>query len=223
MENSDYIREVDLLGYLPQYLKSYKELKEVFKVEEPEIVSLFKELGVIRANQYICTADELGIDRFEGILGLLVNKNEDLETRRARVLVKWLEDIPYTFETLVVQLESLCGVDGFEMTLDNESYYLEVLVRLAALDRFSEVQSLLSRVVPCNLTVNAFVDFNKYKLFKPFMYKEIGKFTFKELREKVINVDDYLHRFSDYIGETYGELGVFRFGELRRKGEWFSE
>ncbi len=223
MENREYIREVDLLGYLPQYLKSYKELNEIFKVEEPEVEILFKKLGSLRSNQFISTADAVGIDKFEGLLGLLVNKKEDLETRKTRVLVKWLEDIPYTYEVLEAQLIRICGVDGFAMTLVANSYYLEVLVKLVAIERFEEVEKLLSRIVPCNLTVNAYIDFNRYRLFKAFMYKEIGKFTFKELREKVIDVDEYLHRFRDYIGDTYGELSVVSFGKFRRKGEWFSE
>ncbi len=223
MSSQELYREVDLLGYLPEYLHYYKELEVMAGVEKPELESLFNELRYVRGNQYILSCDLVGIERFEKLLGLKVKKSEDLESRRARVLVKWMEDIPYTYETLEMQLEALCGVDGFEMELFNDIYYLKVLVRLSSMSRFEEVQKLLARIVPCNLTLNAFIDFNKYKLVKPFMYKEVGKFTFKELREKEIVVDEYLHRHSEYVGCAYSGLSVVSYGVVRRKGEWYSE
>ncbi len=132
-----------------------------------------------------------------------------------------MQDIPYTYETLEMQLNSLCGVDGFELFLDNDSYYLEVLVKLVSKDRFEDIKRFLNSVVPCNLTVNVFVDYNKYMIFKPFMYKEVSKFTWKELREKIIDVDDYLYKHCEYRELTNFEISELNYGNVRRKGEWF--
>ncbi len=221
MSNSENYREVDLLGYLPTYLQSYNEFKVLANVEEPEIESLFNELQVVRNNQFINSCDEVGIEKFEKLLDIGVNKNDALETRKARVLVKWLQDIPYTYETLGTQLSSLCGVDGFEMTLDNEKYYLEVLVRLVAKERLEDVKALLGRVAPCNLDINTFIDYNRHEKFKPFMYKEIGKFSYNDLREKIIDVDEYLNRNNRYNEVTYLETKELSYDELRRNGDWY--
>ncbi len=216
-------REVDLLGYLPQYLQSYKELKVISEVEGAELSGIFKELGVTRTNQYISTCDEVGVERFESLLGIGVNKNDTLETRKARVLVRWLEDIPYTTETLKIQLENLCGRDGFKVTLDNARYYLEVLVQPVAKDRFQEVRLLVGRVVPCNLAVVVAMDYNIHNLFKVFEGKELRKFTHKELRENDIKVDKYMFSYQERGGFRYQDLGELSFEEVRRKGVWFDE
>ncbi len=93
-------RDVNLLSYLPTYLKSYKEFKVLAEAEGPEIETVFNELNIIRSNQFINSCDEEGIEKFEDLIGISVNKNDNLETRKARVLIRWVQDIPYTYETL---------------------------------------------------------------------------------------------------------------------------
>ncbi len=221
--SSEKYREVNLLEYLPQYLQEYRELKVISEVEKPELESLFTELDLLGKRQFISTCDEVGIEKFEKLLGLPTIKGEKLESRKARVMVRWLEDIPYTFETLEKQLEQLCGVDGYITTLDNKAYFLEVLVKLNVKERFEDVQQLLSRIVPCNIRINTFIDYNKYITFKPFMYKEVGRFTHKELRERVIEIDKYLNKNGDYVEVNYLYLVEFTNRDLRRKGEWYGK
>ncbi len=186
--SSENYRNVDLLGYLPTYLQNYNEFKILAEVEEPELESLFNELRVVRNNQFINSCDELGVERFEKLLGIGVNKNDALETRRARVLVKWLQDIPYTFETLEKQLDNLCGSFGYSMTLLQEIYQLDVAVSLAYRGLYNEVQEVLNRIVPCNLVINLYVDYNKHGTLKPITHSELGNLTNKELRERVFEV-----------------------------------
>ncbi len=216
-------REVDLIGYLPEYLQNYTELKATFGVEEPELEGLFDELEVIRKNQFINDCDEVGVARFESLLRVKVSKSDTLEVRKGRALVKWMQDIPYTYETLKGQLDGLCGADGYEIKLINQAYYIDLKISLRKKEFYNEVVELLKRVVPCNIEAKAYIDYNKYGLYTPFLCKEIGKFRNSELREKVINADEYFNRNNGYIGNKYVSLGARTNEMMRRKGDWFNE
>ncbi len=216
------LREIKLIDYLPPYIQNYKEIEEIMVTENPEMQLVADETEVIKNNQYILTCDEKGISRFEKLLNILVSKNDSLDARIKRVLVKWNDNIPYTYENLEVFLNSLCGDDGYFMYLFNDEYKLDVYIRLKVKEMYDDVVLLLDRVVPCNLGVNVIIDYNRHKLFKPFMHKELSKFTHRELREKIIEVDlKYLNRHSVYNGVTYGDLEVVTNDKVRRKGEWF--
>ncbi|MFV0520512.1 MAG: putative phage tail protein [Lachnospirales bacterium] len=212
-----------LLNYLPTYLHSYNELKEIFKVEEPELEDLYIELKKVLSNQFIQVAGEYGIKRFESLLNIIPKGSDTLEVRRARVLLNWFKDIPYTYEKLKELLDTIFGEDTYVMGLENEIYFLDVLIKLTFKDLYNEVFEFLREVVPCNLTLNVSVDYNKYGLYKPFMYKELRKFTHKELREKEIKVMEYLNKYNCYKGFTYEDLKTITNGVLRRKGTWFNE
>ncbi|MFV0520353.1 MAG: putative phage tail protein [Lachnospirales bacterium] len=216
-------REVNLLGYLPLFVQNYKEIQSIMGVEKEEIENVFNEATVVRENQYIVTADKIGIKRFEKLLGISPLKSDTLETRRARVLALWIRNIPYTYETLDSMLKGICGEGFYEMSLFNEIYKLDVLVKLAIKDRFEDIKKLLDVVVPCNLGVKLYIDYNKHRLFKPFMYKEAEKFTHKELREKIIVVDEYLFKYNGYEWKDFkhSDLKFVKHNDRRRKGEWY--
>ncbi len=216
-------REVSLLEYLPEYLREYKELKVLAETEKPELEVLFDVLEKIRENQFIETCDEMGVARFEKLLGISSNKNDSLETRRSKVGIRWLEDIPYTYETLKVQLDNLCGEDVYEMTLDNGIYFLDVAVKLQNKELYEEVLGLLKRVVPCNLTIDAYIDYNTYGFFLPFMCKELYQYSYDDMREKLIVKDELFKKNRIYVGKTHSELSEDMNKVLRRKGEWFNE
>ncbi len=215
-------REVDLLSYLPLYVQNYREIQKIMESEKPEVEGLFQELYTLRQNQYILTCDEVGIERFEKLLGIVPFKSEELEKRRAKVLLAWVTDLPFTYETLEVQLTSLLTKEGFKMALYNDIYRLDVCISLFQKGMYDEVVKLLKWVVPCNIGLNPYIDYNKHRLFRPFMHKELGKFTHSELREKVIEVDEYLHKNNEYEKVKYSDLKVFDNHLLRRKGDWYS-
>ncbi len=217
------VRDVNLISYLPQFMQDYKELKKLFEIEEPELESVFEQMDIIRKNLFIDSCDENGIKRFEKLLKITASKTDSLEVRKNRVKSLWVEEVPYTYNTLKLQLDSICGVDSYEMFLDNENYRIDVMVKVQLKDSFIDVVKFMERVVPCNIVQNIFIDYNKYRDYKAFMYKEVGKYTHKEIRDKAIDFGNYFNGHSELSKFDYGKLGSFENRNIRKKGELYGE
>ena len=102
-------REIDLLSYLPPFLREYDETKTALDAENPEFKLLWEQSARVLDGSFILTADEYGIGRFEKLTGILPDPESDLEARRSAVMVKWLSKLPYTYRMLLKQLEVICG------------------------------------------------------------------------------------------------------------------
>ncbi|MEG2434073.1 MAG: putative phage tail protein, partial [Acinetobacter sp.] len=107
------IREVDLVSYFPQFLQEYKEQNSALTAENPEFTIIWDATDRVLKNEFISTADEYGISRFEKILDILPYAEDTLESRRARVQSRWFTSIPYTIKSLLAKLVALCGENNF--------------------------------------------------------------------------------------------------------------
>ena len=67
-------REVDLVSYLPPFLAEFKEIAITLEAENPEFVLVWNAAERVLSNEFIETADEYGISRFEKILKILPDR-----------------------------------------------------------------------------------------------------------------------------------------------------
>ncbi len=214
-------RKIAILEYLPQYVKEYKEIKKIMEVANPEIESVVGEIERLFENQFIDSTDEVGIKRFESMMGINGSSEYELEDRQARVIARWNEDIPYTYIALKRQMDRLCGKDGYVMNLFYNEYRLEIYIRIVAKEMFNDVVELLKRVTPCNIDTRVYILHNKHETFEPFKRREVGKFTHRELKEEFIARNYYLYRNIEHEVSRFAELKVKTAGEVRRKGAWY--
>lgn len=147
-------KEVNLLSYWMPVLRQIKELKEIAKAEEPELVYLLEACDRALNNMFITLADEYGIERFERMMGIFPDENEDLETRRFNVLIKWNDKAPYTEKELFNRLLSLCGSeDNFTIDPQYNDYTINISTELGIKGAFDAVTRLLQDMLPCNLVL----------------------------------------------------------------------
>lgn len=95
------IRNVDLVSYLPPIMAEFQEYRATLEAENPEFVLVWNATDQVLQNEFIATADEYGISRFEQILNILPSKEDTLESRRSRVQTRWFNTIPYTLKALL--------------------------------------------------------------------------------------------------------------------------
>lgn len=146
-------KEVDLLSYWMPVLKQIKELKEIAKAEEPELRYILEACDRTLSNFFITTADEYGISRFEKMMGIFPDEDEDLEARRYNVLIKWNDKVPYTDEELYNRLLSICGEGNFTIIPHYEEYGINITTEIGIRGAFDAVTTLLLDMLPCNLVL----------------------------------------------------------------------
>ena len=147
------IREVDLVSYLPPFMADFKEVAVTLEAENPEFKIIWDAANQVLYNEFIATADEYGISRFEAILKILPSKEGTLESRRARVQARWFNAIPYTMKALISKLIALCGDNNFTITKQFDFYRLELETHLELYGQVDELEYIINTMLPCNIVV----------------------------------------------------------------------
>lgn len=144
-------RAVDLVSYLPPFLAEFKEISVALEAENLEFVLVWNATERVLKNEFIETADEYGIKRFEKLLGILPDADSDLEARRSVIKARWLSKLPYTYKMLLKQLEIICGEDFSVKTSFETDYFLRVVTHLRDYGKTTEVKKLLDEMIPANM------------------------------------------------------------------------
>lgn len=149
------IREVDLVSYLPPFIAEYKETNTTLTAENPEFVLVWKASDRVLQNEFIATADEYGIGRFEKILKILPSREDTLESRRARVQSRWFTSLPYTWRMFIQKLIALCGENDFTIAKHFDFYRIALEVRLELFGQAEELERIIETMLPCNMVMDA--------------------------------------------------------------------
>lgn len=146
-------REVDLVSYLPSFLAEFKEIVVALEAENSEFVLVWKAADKVLQNEFIATADEYGISKFETVLNILPSTEDTLESRRARVQAQWLNSIPCTLKAFIIKLVALCGKSDFTITKDYLNYRIEISTNLELFGQVEELKRTIESMIPCNIIV----------------------------------------------------------------------
>lgn len=145
-------RRIDLLSYLPEFLREYKELNAVQLSVQPELQSLIAISDSTLNNMFISTADDAGLRKYETMLNITVKPSDTLEERRQRVIMYWNDVLPYTYRALINRLRAICGSDdNFTVTPDFSNYKLDIVVELNDDTQIEELDRMLYMMIPANI------------------------------------------------------------------------
>ena len=146
-------REINLINYLPQSVKEYREMQYIVNTENPEF-----QLGVdtaekIKNASFILYVDKDYISRFERMLSITPSDDDIIESRRARILTRWNDSIPYTMKTLEDKLKLICEDGNFTVTKDFANYKINIEIELPLVGQVEELERILLRIIPANMVV----------------------------------------------------------------------
>jgi hypothetical protein len=149
------IRDIDLVSYLPPFMADFREMSETMKAEDREFKIVWDATNRALSNEFIATADEYGISRFEKILGIHPDAEDDLEMRRLRVQSRWFNTLPYTIRTFTRTVSRLLGETyNFSiLSAFGTSYEMILTVYTAYDDQMEELKNTISIMVPANIVV----------------------------------------------------------------------
>ena len=168
-----------LIEYLPEWLREFREIKELTDIEQSQTEDLWEALEKMWNNNFIESLDEQGCEHWERMLGISNKDTYTLEERRLKILGIVTEQRPFTVISLEKTLAVICGNDeskgpNYSVKLDANNYVLTVRVALTSKNVLSDVAKLLDRVVPSNLLIDLSLLYNKNN--------QLSKFTHLSLR-----------------------------------------
>ena len=115
-----------LIDYLPMVLQEVPELKELLKAWQPELEMLWSAQKNTLDDQFIPSAGNHGLSRWEKILGLFPKDTDTLEMRRTRILSILRLKLPYSVRWLENWLNELCGIGNYELEIKDYTISLEL-------------------------------------------------------------------------------------------------
>ncbi|MEA4831562.1 MAG: putative phage tail protein [Oscillospiraceae bacterium] len=176
-----------LIDYLPPVIKNVQEYQAIMNNgEQAEISALWDAVDYALDDQFVQSATENGVERWEKILGIKPKGTDILEDRKFRILSRISEQLPYTLPVLKNMLQSLCGADGYSVEVQNELYILKVKIALVAKSNFDDVNALLKRVVPANIVIELVLMYNTWSMIKNFTWDYLKAKTWRDIKNEVL-------------------------------------
>lgn len=186
MRNFNTARMINLTDYQPDILKNVTEMRAIMNAETPLIQAVWDACESCMNDQFISEATENGIARREKMLDITPYATDTLADRRFRLLSRYNENTPYTRKSLVNMLETLCGKDGYQLTILTSEFTVKVRVALTVRKQTDSVRELLERILPYNMVFSVELLYNIWQQFKSYTWAETEKFTWTELKEEVL-------------------------------------
>nr|DAY76631.1 MAG TPA: tail protein [Caudoviricetes sp.] len=175
-----------LQDYLPPVLLKTYEFPLLCKTEQPEFDRLNAAATAVLDAQFVTTAGERGIARYEKIFKITPMDTDTLDERRFRVLARINAQLPFSVRRLRQQLATLCGENGYRMEIDGGRYTLTVKVALTAKRNQQAVEELLADIVPANMVCTTSLLYNTWEQIKKLTWGELKKLTWREIKEEVL-------------------------------------
>jgi hypothetical protein len=166
-----------LINYLPNVIKGVKEYVAILDIaEQPEFESLWASVDHVFDDQFVQSATENSVKRWEKILGLYPKGTDTMEVRKAAILARLNEGLPYSERKLREMLNTICGSDGYILTVDGLHYKVYLGIMVKAKSSFAAAKTLINKVIPANLLL----DFEQ----RSNTYQEVAAYTHQYLRQK---------------------------------------
>jgi hypothetical protein len=123
---------MEIESYIPDVLKNVREFVSLAAAENPALENVSNAIDTVKAEQFVNTADEAGIKRYEAIVKITPKGTDTLEERKFAVLTKYNAETPFTEKKVNEILTSLCGEGG---KLPASTGYLRAVKTVNALGR----------------------------------------------------------------------------------------
>lgn len=145
-------RVVELSRYAPAFLRGCLELQEIYDIEDENFRELYGRFDGLWAVSLIKEADLSGIKRYEKLLGIASDSRLLLEDRRARVLMMWNRQLPYTLRRLAEQLALWSGDESFTVDISRfDKYELRIELYNQTLIALRDIKRAVEAMLPVNL------------------------------------------------------------------------
>ena len=171
-----------LQDYLPPILLKTYEFPLLCDTEQPEIDRLRDAADAVLDAQFISTAGETAIARYEKIFGITPMDTDTLAERRFKVLAKINAQLPFSVRRLRQQLETLCGADGYIIFKENDEQRSDLKRRIKHYLGAKKIDGLSARTL---------ANYRSHlELFASKVTKSTAKITTDDIRGYIAFLDE---------------------------------
>lgn len=172
-----------LINYLPKFLADIEEIKAIMDSCQGNIDNIEIELDNILKDLFVKDATLNGIERYENMLDILPKLTDSLEIRKANILLKYNQTLPFTLENLILMLNSVCGENNYTIKIIYEEFKINIRINLDKKELENEIFEFLDRIVPANMLINLDLDYNIWEHINAKTWGYIQKFRWIDVRE----------------------------------------
>ena len=141
---------MNLIEYMPQFLKEVREFKEIFKTEDEELNFIRSLIERMPSEIIVNTASLSGLERYEKIYKI-TDIAQTIEGRRANILLKMNNNIPYTKKWLKNLLDTIIGQGKYTLKIDANTYSIFIDVSLINSLLLESLRKQLVQEIPANM------------------------------------------------------------------------
>lgn len=149
------VMERKLINYLPYQAREFKEYKGITTGEQPEFELAWNYWQEVFDNQYIDTAGDYGLSRWEKMLGITPKATDTLESRRIRIKTRLNNFVPYTFRVFMQMMKYLADGEPFEVYLGPGTYLMRFVLQWGAQGKIESLEWLIQEILPENIAIDA--------------------------------------------------------------------
>ena len=133
---------MEIKEYWPRHLQELVEFGQIATAEQPEFTKAVQDVQGAPDDFFLVSLSEYGCRRWEAILGLVAAAEDAVESRRERILIAYLDQLPYTYRALLKYLSTV-----------NDAYELFVRIRLSGYTQRDALAETLKQMIPANLVL----------------------------------------------------------------------
>lgn len=174
-----------LIDYLPHYVQEYLEMRQIMNAEQPEFDLVWERGENALSDQFIQDATEYGVKRWESMLKVTPKDTDSLDERKFRILTMLNQELPYTMSKLKEALTTLCGAGEFSIDLQAAEYHIEVKLALTNVNNYMEVERILKKMIPANMTQFVQIMYNSNNVIGRFTHAQLAAYTHEQLKSEV--------------------------------------
>lgn len=149
---------IDLFRLLPPYFLNILDFSELMNTENIELKEFQVNFTRGYDNLFIQTADSDTLEYHEELLGLAVNPDDDLETRRVRILDRYQLTIPYTNPLLREYLNKYIGLDSWTYEENISGYFINIAIFSDSVTDILNTRMLILEMVPAHIDTLITID-----------------------------------------------------------------
>lgn len=170
---------MELIEYLPEYMRRVEDIKKIMAAEQPELDNINAEIEKAQNEMFIDTASEIGLSRLESIYKIAGSAVEDINFRRYRLMLKIMGG---QHISLAERLDNIIGSGNYTMTFSFDEMRLRVSITVENQRYVKEAYKLLDRITPCNVILDVGILYTSHGMLRGYTHGELADYRHREIK-----------------------------------------